>query len=73
MVTCDVISHVILCFFFTCSDCRFGVQAETPNGANEGNPQLCVFCLQTLAGGDRGRSHGDGQTGASSGADVSDL
>lgn len=33
---------------------------------------VCV-CLQTLAGGDGGRSHGDGSTGASSGAGVSDL
>lgn len=31
------------------------------------------FDLQTLAGGHRGRSHGDGQTGAPSGVGVSDL
>lgn len=39
----------------------------------EGNPAFYLFCLQTLAGGDRGRSHGDRQTGATSGFGVSDL
>lgn len=39
-----------------------------------GEIHCCVcFVLQTLAGGDRGRSHGDGQTGASSGVGVADL
>lgn len=39
----------------------------------EGNPAFYLFCLQTLDGGDRGRSHGDRQTGATSGFGVSDL
>lgn len=39
----------------------------------EGNPPFHVFCLQTLDGGGRGRSHGDRQTGATSGFGVSDL
>lgn len=39
-----------------------------------GNPRLCsAFWSQSLAGGDRGRPHGDGPTAAPSGAGVPDL
>lgn len=56
--------------------CRFsdiGNETRDSKWCNEENPRLRLSCLQTLAGGDGGRSHGDGQTGASSGAGVSDL
>lgn len=74
--THDVINLVL--FTFLRSECRFvvldgGVDPGMPNVANEDNPQFCLFCLQSLAGGHRWRSHGDGPTAASPGVGVSDL
>lgn len=65
------VSHV--CEELMCSFSDIGNLTRDAKWCNEGNPHLCLFCLQTLAGGDGGRSHGDGQTGASSGVGVSDL
>lgn len=49
----------------------FGVDPDMLNVAAVKGPPVCVCgCLQTLAGGDGGRQHGDGQTGAPSGPGV---